>query len=384
MDAVLLRSLPYGDVEQLVYLYTPSVQLLRMKVPAEVFNPSFADFEDLKKQSTSFSSMTVFRMSSFNFSGGDQLEKLGVARVDAAFFTTLQTQPELGRIFDAKDEKPGNAHVVLISHALWKSVYESKSSVLGQMVRLDGAEYKVVGVMPAGFEYPLSSDLPNVFGSVDRTQLWVPAALTSQQMTCRERCGAFAIGRLKPGTTLIQAQTELSTIMTRLDLLHSPSLNDFTAIVRPLREVALGEVKPLMFLLLGAVGLVLLIACGNAANLLLARAANRTQELGVRAALGARRGRLIRQMLTESVLLVVAAGFVGVALAWLLLRLLLQLNPGDIPRLENAGLDCRVLGFLIGVTALTSLLFGVLPSMITTDINFAEFLKRPGTGRSGR
>ena len=384
MDAVLLRSLPYGNAERLFYLYTPSNKYLRLGVPAKFFNPSYADFADLKRQSKSFAAMTMFNTTAFNFSEGDHLEKLGAATVDADFFTTLESQPEVGRVFDAGDEKPGNEHVVVISHAVWESVFGGKSGAVGQMVRLDGKDYKIVGVMPAGFEYPRKSDLPSEFSVPERTQLWVPSALTPEQLTCRETmeggCSGFGVGRLKPGVTAKQAQTELSTMMARFDTLHNPVpvTNDFTAALGSLRESALGPVRPLMLLLLGAVGLVLLIACANAANLMLARAADRMQELGVRATLGAKRTRLLRQMLTESSLLAIAAGCAGVSLAWAFLRLLLRLNPGDIPRLEDAGLDYRVLGFLVAATVVTSLLFGVLPSMMATRIDLVQFLKSGG------
>ncbi len=373
VDAVLLRSLPYGDSEQIVYIYTPSLELLHMNVPAEVFNPTFADAFELKKQSTSFTAMTFFEQTTFNLAEGDQLERIGTARVDADFFRAMQSQPEIGRSFDVNDEKPANSRVVIISHALWKSMYEGKNEILGHVVHLDGAGYQIVGVMPSDFEYPHSSDLAAGYGNIDRTQLWVP----STQMVCPD-CGAFAVGRLKPGVKLSLAQTELATIVSHLDKLHSPGNRDFIAVLKPLRDMVLGPVKPLMNLLLGAVGLVLLIACANAANLLLLRTASRTQELGMRAMLGAKQGRLLRQMLTESLMLTVAAGCTGCAVAWLFLHLLLQLNPGDIPRMENATLDLRVFVFLIGVTAITSLMFGVLPSIMVIRINLAEFLKSSG------
>ena len=166
--------------------------------------------------------------------------------------------------------------------------------------------------------------------------------------------------------------------MSRLDLLHEPDTRGLVALVKPFREIALGPVRPLMWLLMGAVGFVLLIACGNAANLLLARAANRTDELGVRATFSAQRSRLLRQMLTEALMLSTAAGLVGVGLAYIFLHALLRLNPGDIPRMKSATLDLRVMVFLVGVTILTSLLFGILPSLSATRINLTEFLKSGG------
>ena len=194
-------------------------------------------------------------------------------------------------------------------------------------------------------------------------------------MKCRR---GYVVGRLRAGLTIRDAQSEMNTIMARLNLLHVPENRGWGAYVASFRDSALGPVRPLMWLLLGAVAMVLMIACGNAANLLLARMANRTHELGVRATLGARRGRLLRQMLTESFILGVAAGGTGIGLAWIFLHLLTSLSPGDIPGVTDATLDLRVLGFLVVITVLTSLLFGVLPSIAATRINLAEFLQSRG------
>ena len=373
--AVLLRSLPYGSPEQLVNLYTPSLQLLRQGIPAELFNPSFADFFDLKKQSHLLEAVTLFEQTSFNVAADSHVERVGAARVDAEFFRTLQSQPEVGRAIDAGDLQPGSNQVTIISHGLWLEMFGGTKNILDRTIRFDGATYRIIGVTPAGFAYPHRSDLPAGFGNVDHTQIWVPAALTPQQRACRDNCGAFALARLKRGVTLGEAETELSLMMARLNSLHDPAMHDFVVRLEPLLDISAGPVRPLMRLLLVSVGLLWLIACANAANLLMARAANRTHELGVRAALGARRERLFRQMLTESLLLSLAAGCAGTAFAWFFLRGLLRLNPGDIPRIEGAALDLRMLGFLAGITVLTSLLFGVLPSSMASRINLAALLK---------
>jgi putative ABC transport system permease protein len=198
------------------------------------------------------------------------------------------------------------------------------------------------------------------------------------EMSNRDISNGFAVARLNHGVTLKEAQAEMSTIMSLLDLLHTGNFRGWGALVKSFRDSAFGPVKPLMWLLLGAVGIVLMISCGNAANLLLARAADRTHELGVRATLGARQGRLLRQMLTESLMLGAAAGTLGIALAYLLLHLLLKLSAGDIPRMEDATLDVWVMAFLAGVTVLTSFIFGILPSLSATHINLTEFLKSGG------
>ncbi|MGA8154249.1 MAG: ABC transporter permease [Terriglobales bacterium] len=375
VNAVLIRSLPYGEPERLVYLFTPNSVL---KLPAELFGPSAADFFDLRKQSTSFAATTLFDQTTYNLAGNDRAERVGAAKVDADFFGTLEVVPELGRGFDAKDEQPGNEQVAVISHALWQTMLGGRVDVLGSTLRLDGRPYRVVGVMPAEFEYPHKSDLTYGNGHVETTDLWVPLALTPAQRAEREDSNGYALARLKPGVSLRQAQAEMDTVMSNLNLLHDADMRGWGAFVKPFRDSALGPVRPLMLLLMVSVGFVLLIACGNAANLLLARAAARTHELGVRAALGASRSRLLRQMLTESLMLSAAAGVVGVGLAGLFLPALLKLNPGDIPRMDNTRLDLRVMGFVLVVTVLTSVLFGMAPSLSATRTNLLEALTSSG------
>lgn len=377
VNAVLLRSLPYGNPEQLVNLYTPSLRLLRQGIPAELFNPSFADFSDLKKQSHLLEAVTLFEQTTFNVAADSQVERVGAARVDAEFFRTLQSQPELGRAIDAGDQQPGSNQVTIISHGLWLEMFDGTKNILGRAIRFDGATYRIIGVMPAGFAYPHMGDLPVGFGSVDHTQIWLPAALSPRQMACRD-CGGFVLARLQRGVTLREAETELSAIMARLNSLHDPAMHDFVGRLEPLLDISAGPVRPLMRLLLVSVGLLWLIACANAASLLMARAASRTHELGVRATLGAKRERLFRQMITESLLLSLAAGCAGTAFAWFFIRGLLRLNPGDIPRIEGAALDLRMLGFLAGITVLTSLVFGVLPASIASRVNLAALLKSGG------
>jgi predicted permease len=375
VNAVLIQALPYGNPGQLVYLFTPSSV---WKLPAEAFGPSAADFFDWRKECKSFGAMTRFSQTTYNLAGKDRVERVGAAKVDADFFRTLEVAPELGRSFDARDEQPGNEQVAIVSDALWQTMLGGRADVLGSTLLLDGLPYRVVGVMPAEFGYPHKTDLAYAYGRVETTALWVPSALTPQQKADRDTPDGFAVARLKPGITVHEAQAEMDTIMSRLNLLHGADTRGWSALVKPFRESALGPVRPLMWLLMATVGFVLLIACGNAANLLLARAAARTHELGVRATLGARRSRLLRQMLTESLMLSAAAGMAGVGLAWLFLRALLKLNPGDIPRMEDARLDLRVMGFVIFVTILTSVLFGMLPSLSSTRVNLAEFLKSTG------
>ena len=364
MSAVMFPLLPYGDVDRLVYLATPNRYLTQ--VPPEALLPDNADFADLKRQSHSFSGMTQFQQikEKLAFQGAEV--SVGGAQVDGNFFSTLESPPEFGRTIDADDDQPGHDGVALISHSLWRQLFAGRNDTLGRFLQLNGKSYRIVGVMPAGFNYPHKTDLDYGNAHIDETDVWIPLALTPKEKTNRGlSSNCYALARLKPGVSLAQAQAEASTIVEWLDPLHDPKtfVKGWYAYLMPLRQTLEGSARPLMWMLLGAVSFVLLIACGNAANLLLARSAARIHELGVRATLGAGRTRLVRQMMTESLMLGIGGGVAGIGLAWVFLRLLLKLDPGNIPRLQQASLNGGVLGFAVAMTLLTSVLTGILPAL---------------------
>jgi putative ABC transport system permease protein len=375
LNAVLIRSLPYGDPGRLVYLYTPNPQF---NLPAEVFGPFYADFYDLKKENHSFQDMSVFGQSVFSLASQGAAERVSAARVDGDFFRTLRSAPELGRAITPGDNQPGHEKVVVISHALWQSMFGSATEALHRTLLLDGKNYQIVGVMPQGFEYPHFSDVPYGAAQYKTTQVWIPLALTPHELADRDNASANALARLRPGVSIAQAQAEMAAIMIRLDKLHDAQLRGWGALVVNFVDSTVGHVRSLLWLLLGAVCIVLMIACGNAANLLLARAANRMRELGVRVALGAGRKRIIRQLLTESLLIGLAAGAIGICLALGFLRVLPRLDPGNIPRLNEASLDTRVLLFTVAVSVLTSVLAGVLPALAVSRINLIDFIAAAG------
>jgi predicted permease len=375
VNAVLIRSLPYGNPSRLVYLYTPNP---RYNIPAENFSPAYGDLYDIKRGSRSFQNVTAFDQSVSSLAALGAAQRVSVARVDGDFFQTFQTLPALGRAITADDNRPGHDKVAIISHALWQSMFASAADILHRPLSLDGKSYEIIGIMPQSFEYPHFSDLPYGVPQYKTTQVWVPLALTPHDMAERDNSSGVAVARLKPGVSIAQAQAEMSAIMARLDKLHDPQMQGWGALVESFVDSTVGNVRSLMWLLLGAVSLVLMIACGNAANLLLARAASRMRELGVRVALGAGRGRIIRQLLTEALLIGVAAGIFGVGLAFLFLRILPHLDPGNIPRLREASLDMRVLLFTVAVSLLTSVLTGVLPALTVSRVNLVDFLPTNG------
>jgi len=388
VNAVLIRSLPYGHPERLVYLFTPNPNL---KIPAEVICPAYGDYYDLKRESRSFESMSNFVQVMSNLNGRGTVQQIGSARVDEDFFRTLQSQPEIGRAIGAEDVQAGRDKVAVISHSMWMSMFGGRADVLQQSLTLDKASYRIIGVMPPEFEYPFGSDLPYGNSHIKFTQIWMPLVLSAKQRTAREPDDNDTIARLRLGVTVREAQTEMAGIMARLNKQYPGDPNSeignmrqWGALIKRLTDVSIGPVRPLMRLLLAAVGLVLLIACGNLANLLWARAAERARELGVRTALGAGRGRIVGQMLTESLLLGAAGCAMGIALAYLFLRLLPKLDPGNIPRLNEASLDLRVLLVAAGAALFTSVVAGLLPALRASRVELTEFLKSHGSPTGAR
>lgn len=376
LNAVLIRSLPYEDPGQLVNVYTPSHDLAN--VPIEAFGPSNGDFFDIQRQAHSFSAITLFDQEWFNLSAQGPAQRVSGVFVLPNFFSTFGVSPAFGRGIESADTEQGRQYVAVISYSLWQSAFGGSAQVLGKSVTLDGQIYHVIGVMPASFGYPSGNEMP--YSNTGKTQVWLPWAMTPQEKTERDNSTATAVARLRPGVTLAQAQAEMNTIVPRLGAFHAANLpfKDLYCVLTSFSETVVGGVRLFVWLLFGAVCLVLLIACANAANLLLARAAGRTHEMGIRAALGARRGRLIRQVLTEAVLLACAGGALGILFAYAAIQLLLLLNPGNIPRLNETSLDPRVLVFAVAISILTGIVFGILPALGVSRTNLTELLKQGG------
>lgn len=374
VNTVLIRSLPYGDASRLVYVWSPNSHF---KPPIEKeIEAGNADFYDWQRLSRSFTQMAGFSMVNLDYGDGDKLDRINGLKVTGNFFGTLGVAPWMGRAIDAGDDQPGHEHVAVISHTFWQAKFASAPTVLEDRLILNGSTYRIVGVMPAGFDFPRHGEVP--YDKVVATRVWIPVAFTPEQRAVRESGDIKIIARLAPGVKVQQAQQEMTAIAAQTDQLHEERDRGWGAYIVPLTETVLGPVRLAMWLLLGAVFLVLAIASMNVANLLIARASGRVHEIGVRAALGAGRGRLIRQMVTEALLLATGGGLLGVVFAMGGIRLLVKLDPGNIPRMDQTSLDGRVLLFAIAISLATGILFGLLPAFSATRTDVSALLKQGG------
>ncbi|HET9713468.1 MAG TPA: ABC transporter permease, partial [Pyrinomonadaceae bacterium] len=372
VNTVLLRPLPYKDPERLVMVWEDAT---KAGFPRDV--PTNANFLDWRDQNHVFEGMAAISFDNFNLTGAGEPERLDGRRVSASLFQILGVDPQIGRVFTAAEDQPGSERVVVLSYGLWQRRFGGDPGIVGKALNLNGASYTVVGVMPARFHFPAIDD-----------QIWVPIAFTPQQAADRTTHYLTVLARLKPGVTLSQAQTEMSTIATRLQQQYPQSNTDVGAAVTSLQEDLVSDIMPALLILLGAVAMVLLIACANVANLLLARAAVRQKEIAVRVALGARRQRLIRQFLTESLMLSTMGGIVGLAIAYGGLILLRSFIPENIFQAREISIDFKVLGFTLIVSVATGVIFGLAPAIQAARFNQIETLKEGGrdaaTGSSSK
>ncbi len=369
VNKVLLQPLPFKNPHQLVIIWENATHLGFPKN-----TPSPANFLDWREQSTVFTGMAAMGPKDFNLTGVGEPERLDGRRVSANLFDLLGVQPSLGRGFLPEEDKPGT-RVVILSSGLWQRRFGADPRIVGQSVNLNGESYSIVGVMPPGV------DLPGFDNWKD--QLWVPIAFSSEEAKARGNHYLEVIARMKPGVTLQQARAEMQTITGRLAQQYPEENLRISSVVNPVHEEIVGDMKPALLILLGAVGFVLLIACANVANLLLARAAVRQKEIALRLALGASRSRLTRQFLTESVLLALLGGGVGLAFAFAGLRILKTFIPAGITQAESIGIDAKVLVFTALVALVTGLVFGLAPATQASNFSLNETLKEGGRDASG-
>jgi putative ABC transport system permease protein len=366
VNGVLLRPLPFPDAERIVYFEgnCPSAGINESNI-------SFLDFTDWSQQTDLFASTAAYWTASANLGAdGAEPERVPRAGVTSGFFSVLGVQPFLGRGFVPEDDKPGTISAAIISHGLWKRRFGSDPAIVGKQVQISSRPITILGVMPPGFEYP------------EQTQVWVTSAVDLKQEP-RDNRSWSAIGRLNTGVDLKRAQTQISAINARLANQFNDTNKGWDVRLWPLHERLVREIKPSLLALLGAVGLVLLIACANVANLLLARGAARQKEIAIRAAMGASRTRVLRQMLTESILLSVIGGIAGLLLSIWLTDVLMSMIPEGAPRPEHIGLDYRVLAFALGVSALTGILFGIVPALQASKLDVSSSLKEGGRAGEG-
>jgi len=371
VKGVLLDPLPYPQPERLVALYSRTAA-------SPWWSISYPNFLDWVRDNRSFSALAGYRQDDFSLTGTGEPERVMTEMVSASFFPLLGVQPGIGRNFLPDEDQSGGAHVVMISSGLWKRKFGSQPSAVGKSLTLGGKAYTIVGVVPENFRYT-----GNNFDS--NAEVYVPIGQWDNPVFHDRKIGMGmdAVGRLKPGVSFKQARADMDALGQHLAEAY-PDANKGTGITMfPLVENMVGEIRPFLLVLLAAVGFVLLISCVNVANLLLARSTARMHEFAIRAALGANRGRVIRQLLTECILLGVAGGGLGVLLASFGMRLALSALPQALPRVEQVRLDGRVLLFTLATSILSSVLFGLAPGLKTSRTNLQMTLKEGGRGLSG-
>ncbi len=362
INSVVLRPLPYGDPAQL------------MTILHENSNPlAPANYFDLAQQSQSFESIAAAQWWEPNLSGRDQPEHLRGLQMTGDMFHLLGVNPALGRTFSAGEDQAGHERVVVLSDRLWRRRFGSDPQVVGQHVTFDGEAYSIIGVMPPEFQFA-------PFWAT-RAELWAPLNL-SARATDRGGQSLRIFARLKAGVTREQAQADAAAIFQRLEQDHPKANKGLALFVEPLHEKVVGKTRLALMVLFGAVGFVLLIACANVANLMMARATARKKEIALRTALGASSGRITRQLLTESVMIGLAGGALGLVLGLAGIRALISFGPANLPRVQTVSLDLRILFFTLGLSLITGVLFGLAPVLQTRRWNFNDSLKEVGRGSS--
>ncbi|HSE98986.1 MAG TPA: ABC transporter permease [Blastocatellia bacterium] len=365
INAVLLRPLALHEPERIIKIW-------ESKPEGFTGTASVPNLVDWREQNDVFTNIAAYQFANFSLQGQDYPERVRGLTATPDLFDVLGVAPQIGRTFTSEEDQAGSHRVVVLSHRLWQRNFGGDREIVGREVMLNGESYTVVGVMPASFIFPGQT-----------TELWVPLVFTETQRASRGTHAFFAIGRLKPGVTFEQAQEQMIAIASRIEQQYPNEQALRSVLLIPLQEETVRFIRPALFVLLGAVGLVLLIACTNVANLQLARASARRREIAIRTALGAGRGRLARQFLTESVMLSLAGGAVGLLLALWGGSALVSMASGFLPRASEIGLDGRVLVFTFIMSLLTGVVFGLAPAFYCSKTDVQKALKEGGSAGEG-
>jgi predicted permease len=382
VNGVLLRTLPYHDPGALVMVWAHR-PILQARLGIPDFPVAPADFADWRNQNHVFEQMAALHVQKLNLTSGGEPELAGGVRASAGLFPMLGVNAVLGRTFLPEEEEPGAPRVALISHWLWQRRFGSDPQLIGQKITLNNEAHTVIGVLPPGFQFPRKGALPAGYEFPAQVDLYLPTAFTPQELSSRRGNYLAVLARLKPGVSIAGAQAEMEAIARRLTEQYPQTNSDKSVRLVALHQQITGKTRTALLVLLGAVGFILLIACANVANLLLARNAGRASELAIRTALGAGRQRILRQLLTESLLLAFSGGALGLWLAWWGVKLLLALSPGNLPRTDEIRLDTSVAGFTLLISILTGIVFGLLPALQASRPDLNEALKEGGRAAAG-
>lgn len=374
VDAILLKPLPYPHAERIVipWLVSPP----GVNIGSEYFPWGQVQFRMLTREAHPFESVGAFQNDSFNLTGAGEPARLDGYRASAGFFSALAVSPVLGRTYTEEEDQPGHEFVAVLSYRLWQDRFGGDRGVLGRPIVLNGSPYVVIGVMSADFDFPRGEEMPVSFSFPRRPQLWVPAAIAASPKGGPSEQAVVA--RLKPGLSIAQAQAQMDVLTRNFEKADPRWKGWFNTRLTPLMNQVVGDAQRPLLLILSAVGVVLLVACSNVANLLLARSFARKREFTLRAALGAGRGRIACQLLTESVILALTGGLLGTFLAFGGVFFVKAFGPASVPRLQELSLDWRILIFSVGLSILTGIFFGIAPAIVAARENVFTSLKEGG------
>ena len=378
VNAILLRPLPFPQSDRLTMIWQTNPEVAKMGFP--LAPTSVPDFKDWRAQAKSFAAVSVIEGWSSNLTGIDEAARLDGARVSANLFSLLRVQPILGRAFAEGEDQLGHNRVIILSYEMWQRRFGGDRAIIGRKLTLDQEPFTVVGVMPRGFNFPSETGMPAYMALGPRCEAWVPFAPSETREKNRGAHNLAVVGRLKPDVGLTTAQAEMTTLAGRFAQQFPDSNKDWDIQLVSLQKQAAAGSERTLSILMAAVGCILLIACANVANLLLARGLGRQKEIAIRRALGASRLRIVRQLLTESVLLALTGGLLGILFAIWGSDLLLAIAPSSLPRLGEVGIDAGVLLFTLLISLATGVLFGLAPALQSSRIGLSEKLKEGDRG----